>query len=311
MSALTAGRTRPRPRRRRSAIRTEGRAGYALVAPTTILLAIFYLFPLIETAFYSFTNWNPAKPGELSSVGLANYKELFTTSGYGWALFHTLVFVVVMVPLSMVIGLFLAAVMAKPFHGRALYRTLIFTPVIAPIVGSSLIFSYMLSPLGGIVNDALQYVNVAPINFLQETPWAMVTLIGFSVWQQVGYNMILFSAALSGIPTSYLEAATLDGAGPIRRFLRISFPLVAPTTAFLVVTGILGALQVFTQVYTLTQGGPLQSTTTAIFWIYQQGFLFFHGGLATAASMLLFVFGMVVTLIQLRFLNRRDAAPLG
>jgi ABC-type sugar transport system permease subunit len=295
-------------------LRREGRSGYALVAPTTVLLAIFYLFPLIETAYYSFTDWNPATPGALHYEGFSNYKELFTGGGssgtYGAALVHTLLFVAVMVPCSMLIGLLLAALMVKPFRGRALYRTLIFTPVIAPIVGSSLIFSYMLSPLGGIVNDVLQVFDIAPINFLQTTPWAMVTLIGFSVWQQVGYNMILYSAALTAIPASYLEAATLDGAGAIRRFYRISFPLVAPTTAFLVVTGILGALQVFTQVYTLTEGGPLQSTTTAIFWIYQQGFEFFHGGLATAASMLLFAFGMVITLVQLRYLNRRDAAPL-
>lgn len=297
-----------------SVLRREGRSGYALVAPTTILLAIFYLFPLAETAYYSFTDWNPATPAKLHFLGFSNYKELFTGGGssgsYGAALGHTVLFVVVTVPASMLVGLLLAGVMAKPFRGRAIYRTLIFTPVIAPVVGSSLIFSYMLSPLGGVVNDALQFFGIAPINFLATTPWAMITVIGFSVWQQVGYNMILYSAALTAIPPSYLEAATLDGAGAVRRFTRISFPLVAPTTAFLVVTGILGALQVFTQVYTLTQGGPLQSTETAIYWIYQQGFEFFHGGLATAASMLLFLFGIVITLVQVRYLNRRDSTPL-
>lgn len=301
---------RVRTTRRVTVTRREGRAGYALVTPTTALLALFYLFPLAETLVYSFTNWNPAIPGQLSFEGFKNYRDLFTSAGYGSALVHTAIFVVVEVPLSMLIGLGLASVMATPFRGRAIYRTLIFTPVIAPIIGSSLIFSYLLSPLGGLVNQAIGVFGVAPINFLNTSPWAMVTVIGFSVWQQVGYNMILYSAALNSIPTSYLEAATLDGAGAFRRFRRIQLPLVYPTTAFLVVTGILGALQVFTQVYTLTQGGPLQSTTTAIFWIYQQGFMYFHGGLATAGSMLLFVFGMVITLVQLRFLNRRDATAL-
>jgi multiple sugar transport system permease protein/sn-glycerol 3-phosphate transport system permease protein len=132
----------------------------------------------------------------------------------------------------------------------------------------------------------------------------------FSIWQGVGYAMIIYSAALTNIPASYMEAATLDGAGPVKRFFSISLPLVAPTTGFLAVTGVISALQVFTQVYVLTQGGPLNSSETILYYIYQQGFVFFHGGSASAAAVVLLLVGIIVAVIQLRFINRRDPIEL-
>jgi multiple sugar transport system permease protein/sn-glycerol 3-phosphate transport system permease protein len=138
----------------------------------------------------------------------------------------------------------------------------------------------------------------------------MVTVLVFSVWQLTGYTMIIYSAALSGIPPSYYEAAALDGAGPVRRFLRISVPLVAPTTGFLAVTGVVSSLQVFTQVYVLTQGGPLQSTQTILYWIYQQGFVLFDGGSASAGAVMLLLIGILLSVIQIRIMGRRDVAEL-
>ncbi len=122
--------------------------------------------------------------------------------------------------------------------------------------------------------------------------------------------MIIYSAALTNIPQSYMEAATLDGAGPIRRFFTISLPLVAPTTGFLAITGVIGALQVFTQVYVLTQGGPINSSETILYYIYNQGFVFFHGGSASAAAVLLLIVGILVAVVQLRVINRRDPIEL-
>lgn len=299
-----------RPSRRRTLREQEGRAGYALIAPTTVLLAVFYLYPLVQTVGYSFTNWNPATGQAGNFTGLSNFTGLFADDEFLKAAGNTGLYVIIVVPVTMALGLCFAALLAQPFRGRGVYRALLFVPYIAPIVGSALIFSFILSPLGGVVNGVITALGAPPIGFLNSEPWALVSVMVFSIWQGVGYAMIIYAAALTNIPQSYHEAATLDGAGPIRRFFTISLPLVAPTTGFLAVTGVISALQVFTQVYVLTQGGPLQSTETILYYIYQQGFVFFHGGSASAAAVLLLVAGIVISVIQLRVLNRRDPIEL-
>lgn len=290
--------------------RREGRAGYLLIAPTTVLLFVFYLYPLALTVYYSFTDWNPATGDTKNLVGLANYADLFHDSEFLTATGNTALYVIIVVPCTIGLGVFFAALLATPFRGRGVYRALIFVPHIAPIVGSALIFSYLLSPLGGLINSALSAVGAPPIGFLNTQPWALITVMVFSIWEGVGFSMIIYSAALANIPDSYHEAAKLDGAGPIRRFFSISLPLVGPTTGFLAITGVIGALQVFTQVYVLTRGGPLRSTETVLYYIYQQSFVFFHGGSASAAAVILLIVGIVVSVLQLRVLAKRDTVEL-
>lgn len=297
--------------RRRSMHEKEGRAGYILVAPTTILLAVFYLFPLVQTVVYSFTNWRPGSATPLEFLGLQNFASLFNpAAGFLPALGNTALIAVIVVPGSMLAGLIFAALLDSPMRGRSFYRTMIFAPHIAPVVGSGLIFSYLLTPLGGLANQALKPFGIAPIPFLTTEPWAIIAIIVFVIWQQVGYTMIIYSAALATIPPSYHEAAKLDGAGVVRRFVSISLPLVTPISGFLVITGLINTLQIFTQVYVLTGGGPLGSTKTAVYWIYEQGFNFFNGGAATAASVLLLIIGIGVTVLQLKLLARRDATEM-
>lgn len=288
----------------------ESRAGVVLIMPTTILLAVFYLYPLAQTVYYSFTSWNPATGKTDGFVGLSNFTGALTDPEFLKAAANTGLYVIIVVPVSMAVGLVLAALLATPFHGRALYRAFIFTPYIAPIVGTALIFTYLLSPLGGIMNVLLGIFGIQPINFLNTEPWALVTVIAFSIWQLVGYTMIIFSAALSAIPASYREAATLDGAGPIRQFFKITLPLVGPTSGFLAITGIVGSLQVFTQVYVLTQGGPLQSTETLLYWIYQQGFVLFDGGAASAGAVLLLIVGIAASIGQIWWQSRLDVVEM-
>ncbi|MHB8244726.1 MAG: carbohydrate ABC transporter permease [Acidimicrobiales bacterium] len=294
-----------------SAARREGLAGYLFVAPTTILLVVFYFVPLLETIYYSFTSWDPASAAQPKFVGLANYKNLGSASGFVASVGHTLVYLVFTVPLSMGVGLALALLLNRPFRGRGIYRTLVFTPFIAPMVGSALVFSYLLSPLGGLINGILGSLGMAPINFLHQAPWAMVAVIVFSIWQTAGFNMVIYLAALSAVPNVYYEASQIDGASWLDQFRNVTWPLIGPSTLFLLVIGVVNAIQVFTQVYALTGGGPLGSTQVVIFWIYQESFIYFNGGLATAGSVVLFIVGMVLTLLQLRFLGRRSAVLLG
>lgn len=289
----------------------EMAGAYLFVAPTTILLFVFYFIPLGETVYYSFTSWDPTSVAGAKWVGLANYKSLVTTSQFLGALENTFIFLAFVVPISIAAGLVLALLLHYPFRGRTIYRTLIFTPYIAPIVGSALVYSYLLSPLGGVVNGFLGSFGVAPINFLNQDPWAMISVIVFSIWYIAGFNMIIFLAALGGVPEVYYEAGIVDGAGWTARFRHITWPLIWPSTLFLLMIGVINAIQVFTQVYILTGGGPLNSTQLIMLWIYQQDFVNLAGGLATAGSVVLFVIGMVLTVLQLRFLGRRHMAMLG
>ena len=285
--------------------REEILAGYTFVAPTAALLSLFYFVPLIETFYYSFTRWDPASITPAHFVGLQNYSQLVGQVGFLPAVYHTLIYLAFTVPLSVGVGLGLALLLNRPFRGRGIYRTLVFTPYIAPIVGSALVFSYILSPLGGIANDLLNAFGIPSVNFLAQDPWAMIWLIIFSVWQVAGFNMVIYLAALSSVPEVYYEASEMDGALWWARFRHITWPLIWPSTLFLLVIGVVNSIQVFTQVYALTGGGPIDSTWTVIYWIYQEDFVYFNGGLATAGSVVLFLVGMVLTLLQLRFLGRR------
>lgn len=290
--------------------RREGRVGYVLVAPSTLLLTVFYLYPLLLTVVYSLTDWDSSGTRDTHFIGVQNFVEILQDADFLRSLLNTGLYVVVVVPVSMALGLFFAVLLDTPFRGRGIYRALVFLPYIAPMVGSALVFTYLLSPLGGLVNAGLQLIGLRPIAFLSTEPWAFVMVLVFSIWQMVGYMMIIYSAALSNIPASYQEAAKLDGAGVFRRFFAISVPLVSPTTGFLAVTGTIGALQVFTQVHILTQGGPTGSSSTALYWIYNQGFNYFNGGLATAGAVVLLLIGVAFAAIQLRLQSRRDRIEL-
>lgn len=304
-----ASRSRPTTYRQPGELR-EVFGAYAFIAPTTILLVVFYFVPLIETVYYSFTTWNPDSIAGAKPVGFRNYSALASTSDFFGSLGHTFEYLIVTVPASILVGLILALLLNRPFRGRSIYRTLIFIPYIAPIVGSALVFSYVLSPLGGIANGVLGSLGIAPINFLNQEPWAMASVIAFSVWQVAGFNMIIYLAALGSVPDVYYEASLVDGASWTDRFRHITWPLIWPSTMFLLVIGVINSIQVFTQVYVLTGGGPLNSTQVIIDWIYQQSFVNLNGGLATAGSVVLFLIGMILTLLQLRFLGRRHSAML-
>jgi len=300
------------PRARMPGATQEQFAGLLFVSPMTILLIVFYFIPLIETIYYSFTRWDPASPSPAKFIGLANYRNLGSPAGgFGGAVYHTVIYFIFTVPIAIALGLVLALLLNRPFRGRTVYRTLLFTPFIAPIVGSAFVFSYLLSPIGGLVNGVLGSVGIAPINFLNSDPWAMIVLIGFSVWQVAGFNMIIYLAALSAVPEVYYEASVIDGASWLDQFRKITWPLIGPSTTFLLVIGVVNAIQVFTQVYVLTGGGPLESTQTIIYWIYNESFVYFNGGLATAGSVILFLAGMILTVLQLRFLGRRQATLMG
>ncbi len=273
--------------------------------PTTLLLMVFYFVPFGYTLYDSLTNWDIASNSG-RWVGLKNYARLWHGQGFQQALGHTVLYALGTIPASIGLGLLAALLLNAPIRGRGLYRTLYFAPVVAPMIASALVFAWLVSPFGGIVNDVLGLLGIQPINFLHNVHWAMIIVIIYSVWQVVGYNMVIYLAALQSIPRMYYDAARLDGANSFQVFRYLTWALIRPSTLFLTVIGVINALQMFNQVYILTGGGPLSSTTVLVYWLYQEAFTYFNGGLATAGSIVLFVIGALLTWLQFRFLARRQ-----
>jgi multiple sugar transport system permease protein len=276
--------------------RGDGRAAAGFLAPSMLGLLAFTAFPIVASLLLGFFDWPVI--GDHSFTGLDNYKTLLTSAEFKTAVFNTLVFVVLYVPLNIVISLGLAVWINSRIRPRGLYRTIFFIPVVTPVVANAAIFSLILSP-NGLVDSLMQtWFGVQAPNFLGSKTWAMPAVVLLSIWQGFGYNMLVFSAALDAVPTSLTEAAIIDGAGPNARFFRIVLPLITPAIFFAVVLTLISSFQVFTQAYVLTGGGPGNATTTMVVYLYEQGFQFYKLGLASAIAWILFVVILFITVIQ-------------
>jgi multiple sugar transport system permease protein len=219
-----------------------------------------------------------------------------------WTVFkHTLIYTIGTVPVNMALALLVAVALNTKIAGRKILRAAFFTPVIVSAVAAAVIWRWIFDPNLGLLNYMFTAVGLPSVNWVNDPAAAMVSLITVGVWKTFGINMILFSAGLAGIPKQYYEAAEIDGAGPWARFWRITVPLLAPTTLFILVLSIIGSFQVFDLVYVLTYGGPLGTTKVLVFYLYEYAFKFFDMGYASAVAYLLFGVLFVLTLIQIRF----------
>lgn len=276
--------------------RGDGRAASGFLAPSLLGLMAFTSFPIVASLVISFYNWPVF--GSQAFVGLRNYQTLLDSKAFRTAVLNTMLFVVLYVPLNIVISLGLAVWISPRIKGRGAYRTLFFIPAVTPVVANAAIFSLILSP-NGLVDSLSQtwFAQQAP-NFLGSTSWAMAAVVLLSIWQGFGYNMLVFSAALDAVPSSLTEQAAIDGASTINRFFRIVLPLLTPSIFFAVVLTLISSFQVFTQAYVLTGGGPGNTTTTMVLFLYEQGFRFFKLGLASAVAWVLFLIILVITVFQ-------------
>ena len=278
---------------------------YSLIAPTTILFTIFYFIPLIETilnGFYSFNMLSPTK----TFVGLQNYRSILSSTDFRSAFWHTIVFTVFTVFFSTVLALFVAVLLNQRIRGRTIYRAIYFLPVIAPNIATSIVFSDIFgNNSSSVMNKLLGTVGISSVAWLGSQHFAMATIIIYSVWTLIGYNMVIYLAGLQTIPESYYEAARIDGANIWNIFRRITLPLLGSTTLFVVVVGFIAAFQVFNQVYIMTQGGPLNATTVILYLIYQEAFQNFHGGTASAMSVILFLILLILSIAQVKMFSKK------
>jgi multiple sugar transport system permease protein len=292
----------PRERGRRLQARRrrggQGSTATAFVAPSTIGLAVFTLFPILASVWISLHNWPSIGQGSFN--GLSNYSHLIEDPVFRRSLLNTFVFVICYVPLNVFVSLGLAAWLSPRIKGRHLLRVLFFLPVVTPIIANAVVWRLIYQP-NGLIDGTLQStIRVHAPNFLGEHGWAMAAVIAMSVWQGFGYNMIVFSAAIEGLPQSVLDAAAIDGAGKWARFRYIVLPLITPSMFFATTLTLITAFQVFAQPFVLTGGGPGNDTQSLVMFIYDQGFKFLSLGLASAGAWILFVIILGVTALQFR-----------
>lgn len=293
------GDTGARSGRFRSERRKEAIFGYSFVAPNFIGFALFVGFPVVASAILSLFNW-PLTGQRRGFVGLHNYVAAFNSPVFLAALHNTAYYAVVYVPFSMAVALFCASMLSSRGRfiiGKRVYRIIFLLPAITPVVTNAVIFSLIFQQ-DGLANRLLEVAGIQGPNWFASETFAMPAIMVMSIWQGFGYNMVLFAAALEGIPQYLYDAAAVDGANAVRQFRHVTLPLLSPATFFVLVTTTISAFQVFGQIYVLTLGGPGNSTTTIVYSIYEEAFQLFHLGYASAFAWVLFVIILVLTVVN-------------
>lgn len=280
------------------------RAPYIFIAPTLILLSLFSLIPILVALVISFTDMNLGGLADLSSVqfiGFTNFAEVLTDRVFIKAIFNTLFYVIIGVPLVILVSLCIALLInlgtSKIFKA---FRVIYYLPSVTNIVAVAVVWSYLYNPSLGLFNYLLNMAGLSDVPWLTEPTVAKLSLILLALWKAVGLNMIIFIAALQGIPKTYYEAAQLDGANTWQQVTNITIPMLRFAIFFVSITTMIGWLQFFEEPFVMTDGGPLDGTLSVALFIYQNGFSFNNFGYAASGSFVLFVSIIAITLVQLR-----------
>ncbi|OGU28032.1 MAG: hypothetical protein A2X66_01580 [Ignavibacteria bacterium GWA2_54_16] len=274
----------------------------SFLAPSLLHLTVFVFTPIIFAAYLSLHRWDVVV-ADKPFVGLGNFKEMASDPNFWNALKNTFYYIL-NVPIGMIISLAIALVMNHRLKGVTFLRALYFLPSVTSFVAIALVWMWIYHPTFGAANTLLGLVGLGPLQWLNATETAMLSVIIFSVWLGLGYQMVIFLAGLQGIPEHLLDAARIDGATPWQRFWRVTFPLLKPTTFFILVTSLISSFQVFTSIYVMTAGGPVRSTDVIVYHIYQAAWEELRMGYASAMAWVLFVIIVIITWIQFRLMGR-------
>ncbi len=287
----------------------QRRAALWFVAPALLLMAVFFVVPVIGGLLLSLTDFDIyaiGAPETARFVGLQNYRELADNPVFWTALRNTFYFVLVGGPLSILASLVAALQLNAPgVRLRPLFRTVYFAPVVTTLVAVAIVWRYLYHPRYGLINHVLGWFGAGPIDWLGDPTWSMPAIILLAVWKNFGYAMLIFLAGLGSIPDELYDAAAIDGAGPWRRFVHVTLPGLAPTFVFVGVTTMIGYFQLFAEPYVMTQGGPLRSTTSVVLLMYEEGFRWWRMGVASSIAFVLLVITLVATMLQIRLQRRR------
>jgi multiple sugar transport system permease protein len=275
----------------------DGLAGYGFVSPALVLISVFTFFPIAYGFVLSFSRWDMMSP-QPKFVGAANYANLLGSTDFWHSLWVTGYYLAGTVPFTMFLGLLLALALNRKFRGVALFRLIFYSPLVASTVAVAVIWLWMYDPINGILNYFLIKLGFEPQKWLSSPGSAMPSIILMDIWRHVGYDMILFLAGLQGIPQHLYEAIEVDGGGRWAKFRYVTWPLLAPTTFFILVISIINRFKIFATIHTMTKGGPAQATEVIVYFLYEQAFQHFKIGYAFAVAYVLFVIMFVLTLIQ-------------
>ncbi|UNK50110.1 sugar ABC transporter permease [Lysobacter sp. S4-A87] len=288
-----------------------GPAGWIFAGPALTVIGVFFGLPVLAAFALSLTDFDIYSLSDIANlrfVGLGNYLGLLHNPLFWKALGNTLYFVVVGVPLSIAVSLAAALLLhSRLARFKPVFRTAYFAPVVTTVVAMAVIWRYLFHTGYGLVNWALSWVGIDPVDWLGDPKWAMPTIILFAVWKNFGYNMIIFLAGLQAIPEDLYEAARIDGASPVRQFRHVTLPMLGPVLLLVSILTLSGYFQLFAEPYVMTQGGPLQSTVSVLYLMYDEGFKWWNLGNASAVAFMLFVLMTAVTSGLFWFARRKGA----
>jgi multiple sugar transport system permease protein len=284
------------------------RAGWWFVAPALIAIGVVLVVPVLAALALSFTDFDlygVADLGNVRFIGLDNYRRLLATPLFWTALGNTAVFVVVGAPLSIAVSLAAALLLdARLTRARALFRTALFAPVVTTVVAVAVVWRYLLHTRFGLFNELLGTIGLGPVDWLGDPAWSMPSMILFAVWKNFGINMIIFVAALQVVPRDLYDAARIDGATRLQLLRYVTIPALAPTTLLVTILTMVGYFQLFAEPYVMTRGGPSQSTTSVLYFMFEEGFKWWNLGFASAVAFVLFAIMLAGTILQLHIARR-------
>lgn len=274
--------------------RRELRLGLLFVAPWLAGFLIFTLYPLLASLYLSFTDYRVLSPPRW--VGLDNYRDLLRDFDSFWPSLANTAFLFFELPLALVLGLAIALLLDLKLRGMTVYRTIYYLPSVVPTVATAMLWMWLLNPEYGLINAALRAVHLPAPTWLSSPTWAKPAIILMDLWG-VGGGIVLYLAALQGVPTDLYEAAALDGAGPLQRIRHVTLPAISPVIFFNLIMGVIGTFQYFTQTFVMTRGGPNNATLFYALNLYRNAYEFFRMGTACAMAWILFVITLAATLV--------------
>lgn len=286
----------------------QARAGLFFAGPILLAIALFFVAPTIAALILSVTDFDIYALADIANlrwIGLDNYTNLLLNPLFWRAMGNTLIFAAIGVPAAIGASLFAALLIdARTVRWKPLWRVALFAPYVTTLVATAIVWRYILDTRFGLLNHALALIGIAPVDWLGNPATSIPAILIFVVWKVFGYNMIVFSAALTAVPQDLMEAARLDGANAWTRFRHVTLPSIGPVLLLAALLSVAGFLQIFSEPYVMTQGGPAQSTVTILYFMFDEGFKWWNLGSASAVALILFLCTLAVTIVQVR-LGRR------
>jgi ABC-type sugar transport system permease subunit len=278
-------------------------AAWLYLMPAIVLFAVFWFYPTGVLFHDSFFRWDGISPRIF--VGWDNYTDLLYDLEFRRTINSTVIFIIGTVPTGIAIGLILALLLRSRLPGRGIFRTVFFSPVVTSYAAAGLVWVWILNYDYGIVNLLLNRIGLEKVPWLLSESHAMLSVVLMTIWKDAGYNMVLFLGGLNSIDPAYYEAARLDGANRWQIFWGVTWPLLMPTTVFVLITRMIFTFRTFEQIYAMTRGGPAGATTVFVYYIYEKAFRNFELGYASAAAVVLMLIVLLLTLLQFRLIKKR------